>query len=225
MIGKSWYWQRNQLINNLASVFPAEPGKAKLGWKIHWQGFNYDFNNEAWTNPSLPVHQLPPHAVFPGLMEGALGRQSDSRWESILIRVTSVSATSAWHFGKTRSLTLLSLSGSRWSGSDSQFVILSSLWLRPCLFCTLRSAIQSRGGVNNTAWFLPRTDCCWNVPWLSGNRVVLRFQHADAREFPSAHLPRQRAGLGGSPALGTTAKLDRGWIPALSASTANWERR
>lgn len=28
MIGKCWYWQRNKLINNLASVFPAEPGKA-----------------------------------------------------------------------------------------------------------------------------------------------------------------------------------------------------
>lgn len=77
MTGKCWYLQRNQLINNLASVFPAEPGKAKLDWKIHWQGFNYDFNNEAWTNLSLPVHQLPPHAVFPSLMEGP--------WKSSLI--------------------------------------------------------------------------------------------------------------------------------------------
>ena len=76
MIGKCWYWQRNQLVNNLASVFPAEPGKAKLGWKIHWQGFNYDFNNEAWTNLLVPVRQLAPHAVFPGLMEGP--------WESSL---------------------------------------------------------------------------------------------------------------------------------------------
>ena len=140
-------------------------------------------------------------------------------------RVTSVSATSAWHFGKMRSLTLLSLSGSRRSGSDSQFVILSSLWLRPCLFCALRSAIQSQGRVSNTVWFLLSTDCSWNVPRLSGNRLVLRLQHADAREFPSAHLPKQWAGLCVSPALGTTAKLDRGWVPAVSACTANWERR
>lgn len=158
------------------------------------------------------MHQLPPHAVFPSLM--ALGKQCDSRWENILSSVTSVSTVSARHVRKTRSLTLLSLSGSRWSCSDSQFVILSSLWLRPCLFCALRSAIQFHGRVNNTVWFLLSTDCSWNVLWLSGNRLVFRFQHADAREFPSAHLSRQWAGLCVSPALGIAANLDRGCVPA-----------
>lgn len=96
---------------------------------------------------------------------------------------------------------------------------------RPCLFCALRSAIQFHDRVNNTVWFLLSTDCSWNVLWLSGNRLAFRFQHADAREFPSAHLPRQWAGLCVvSPALGITAKLDQGCIPALSAFTANWER-
>lgn len=165
-----------------------------------------------------------PSCCFPKPDGGALGKQSDSRWENILISVASVSTISAWHFRKTRSLTFLSLSGSRWSGSDSQFVILSSLWLRLRLFCALRSAIQFHGGVNNSVWFLLSTDCSWNVLWLSGNRLVFRFQHADAREFPSAHLSRQWAGLCVSPALGNTAKLDQGCVPALSAFTANWER-
>lgn len=76
-IEKCRYWQRNHVVSIVASVFPAEPEKAKLGWKIYWQGFNYTFDDEAWTNLSLPVRQLSPHAVFPGLMEGP--------WESSLI--------------------------------------------------------------------------------------------------------------------------------------------
>lgn len=193
MLGKCWYWQRNQLINNSASDYPSWAWENKTGLKkAHWQGFNYDFNNEARINLSLPVHQLPPSCCFPRPDGEALGKQCESRWGSMVMSVPSVSTASAWHLGRTRgSLTLLSLSESRWSGSDSQFVILRSLWLGPCLFCTLRSATQSHGRVNNTVWFQLSTDCSWNVLWLSGNRLVLRFQYADAREFPSTHLPRQ----------------------------------
>lgn len=125
--------------------------------------------------------------------------------------------TSAQHLGKTRSLPLLPLPGSRWSASDSQFVIFGLLGLRSYLLCALRSAVRPHGRVNNTVWFLLSTDCSWNVPQLSGNRLILRFQHADAREFPSAHLPRQRAGLRVGPALGTAAKLDCAWITSLYA--------
>lgn len=140
-------------------------------------------------------------------------------WESSLIAADGA----YWWVGRVLNIWekqdrfLVPLPGSRWSASDSQFVIFGLLGLRSYLLCALRCAVQPHGRVNNTVWFLLSTDCSWNVPQLSGNRLILRFQHADAREFPSAHLPRQRAGLRVGPALGTAAKLDCAWITSLYA--------
>lgn len=135
-------------------------------------------------------------AVFPGFMES-------SRWGSSLMGAipASLEAQDRW-------LCCLHV----WAGDEVQKVTLSSL-------LALRSATQSSDRVNSTVWSPLSTDCSWNMLWQSGTRLVLRFQRADASEFPSAHLPRQWAGLGPSSVPGTTAKLDPGWTAASS-----WER-
>lgn len=174
-VGKCGYWQRNQVIGIVASVFPAEPGKEKLGWKILWQGFNYNCNVEACSDLLLPAQWLPASAALPGWLR-ALGC-SVMADDSSLISGASVSTQvpDIWksvlaNFGALIWEQVLGLRQS----------ICCSLWLRLSLLWALRSAIWSCGRVNNTMRILLSTDCSWNVPQISGNRLTLEFQQADA---------------------------------------------
>lgn len=123
----------------------------------------------------LPAQRLPAPAALPGwqrapgcsmmaddssLIHGAsVGTQVPDIWESMLAYFDALIWEQVMGLGQPVCCYL----GLRWS-----------------LLGALGSAIWSCGRVNNTMQFLLSTDCSWNVPQISGNRLTLEFQQADA---------------------------------------------